>query len=209
MSSRKIKLLYILIILILTIPISSEPQENKLHIYSYKNNTLIWNHYIAIVQKVDSYSILYQDTNDFPPHGNPDWDYHIKKSYHMLSIVGPIVSYMYDYYAEGGAHPSYMPYIETYNLETGKKSSLLDYFSERDILYVLLNDSYIKPLLPNNIEITSLEDFFKNVDGGKKEYIYITLLNSFSFHHINGDKVAVRIGISYPYDGFRGYMKQL
>jgi hypothetical protein len=96
----------------------------------------------------------------------------------------------------------------------GKIVKLSDYFEEHELLTALLNDPIIKkaisgldrPVLPRTL--SDLPALFAKDDYGLGEIGYELrpdYLTRFAFHHIEGSKVAVRIGLP-PHFGFNKAM---
>ena len=127
----------------------------------------------------------------------------------MLSVVGPYVSYQTDYYFEGGAHPSYGTFFETYNIESDTSIALQDLFNEEDLLKALLKDTFIQKYLMSDVKPDSIESLFEHFEGDCDYDFSLDNLTRFSFHHIKDDKVAVRIGISYGCEVMRGNFAQI
>ena len=128
--------------------------------------------------------------------------------YDIASLVGPLLSVKASLYWEGGAHPGQLIRLETVNLETGKSPVLLtDLFSETTILDALLKDRVVEKSLAGRKPKT-IKELIRMADGGCE--IGFHLLNeSFSFHHIQGDRVAVRIGLSHGCEVMRGNYTEL
>ena len=125
----------------------------------------------------------------------------------ILSIVGPYVSYRYEYHYDGGAHPSYGVGLTTYDIETKKNFSLLDFFSQKEIYLALIKDKfildYVHPKKATNLEELRGE-FFMNVDSQ-----YSLDFSSFSFGEINGNEVIVNIGLSHDAEVYRGSFEMI
>jgi hypothetical protein len=129
----------------------------------------------------------------------------------MLSVVGPYVSYQTDYYYEGGAHPSYGTGYRTYHMQTDTSIQLQDIFDEKDILNALQKDEFIQKYLTAEkyYDYNTLNSFFDHLDGECAYYFSMDNLSHFAFHHVKGDMVAVRIGISYGCEAMRGNFSQV
>lgn len=131
-----------------------------------------------------------------------------ESSGNVLSVVGNIISVKIDWYADGGAHPSYGKCFRTFDIEQGAEASLLDYFSEEDLFNALMSDKVVQNMLKGK-RVTDLTELFNEADGGCKYFFGLHVLKNFAFHHINGDKVAVRIGLSHGCEVERGNFGQL
>ena len=128
--------------------------------------------------------------------------------YDLASLVGPLLSVKASLYWEGGAHPGHLTRLETINLETGKSPVLLtDLFPETTLLAALLKDQIIQKSLAGRKPKT-IEELIKITDGGC-EVDFRFLNESFAFHHIQGDRVAVRIGLPHGCEVMRGNYTEL
>ena len=129
----------------------------------------------------------------------------------MLSVVGPYVSYQTDYYYEGGAHPSYGTGFLTYNMKTDTIVQLQEIFDEKDIVAALQKDKFVQKYLTAEkyYDYNTLKSFFDHLDGECEYYFSMDNLSHFAFHHVKGDMVAVRIGISYGCEAMRGNFAQI
>jgi hypothetical protein len=128
--------------------------------------------------------------------------------YDTASLVGPLLSVKASLYWEGGAHPGQLTRLETVNLDTGKSPVLLtDLFSETKILDALLKDRVVEKSLAGRKPKT-IKELARMADGGC-EIAFHLLNESFSFHHIQGDRVAVRIGLPHGCEVMRGNFTEL
>ena len=128
--------------------------------------------------------------------------------YDLSSLVGPLLSVKATLYWEGGAHPGHLTRLETINLETGKSPVLLtDLFPETMLLAALLKDQIIQKSLAGGKPKT-IQELIRMANGGCE--IGFHLLNeSFAFHHIQRDRVAIRIGLSHGCEVMRGHYTEL
>jgi hypothetical protein len=128
--------------------------------------------------------------------------------YDLASLVGPLLSVKANLYWEGGAHPGQLTRLETVNLETGKSPVLLtNLFPETMLLNALLKDRVVRKALGLQKPKT-IAELIRMADGGCE--IGFHLLNeSFAFHHIQEDRVAVRIGLSHGCEVLRGNYTEL
>lgn len=126
----------------------------------------------------------------------------------VLSVVGNCVSVKIDWYADGGAHPSYGKCFRTFNIVEGRQASLLDYFSEEELFKALMGDTVVQNILKGT-HVQNLNELLEQADGGCKYFFGKHVLENFAFHHINGNKVAVRIGLSHGCEIERGNFGQL
>ncbi|MBL8018688.1 MAG: hypothetical protein JNM27_03405 [Leptospirales bacterium] len=181
-------------------------------IHRYGELRLAWNNEIALVYKESSPTgaVIYQQSNSYSPYGSQAERRDFGMSnYTALSVVGPLVSYAAKWYGEGGAHPSYGTLFAAFDMQTQKKANLKEYFSEPQILTALLTDSLLKPRVRNIQKVHTLTEFFKQADGGCELAIHDDILESFAFHHIKADRVAIRIGIPHGCEVNRGDFHQI
>jgi hypothetical protein len=133
--------------------------------------------------------------------------YIAKENSSILSIAGPYISYSYEYYYDGGAHPSYGVGYNTYNIETKKNFSLLDFFSNEELFTELIKNEFILQYInpENTANLKQLTgDFFMNVEAQ-----YLLDFSSFSFGKINGSKVTINLGLSHDAEVYRGSFELL
>ena len=208
--------------------------QNEINSSNYKNKSIVWLDHSALIidhtsknikelyQEIDRegyrtemgyiskekvQQLKYSDSERYDYYKNSGDHYAEKLNYHMLSVVGPYISYKHDYYYEGGAHPAYGIEFKNYNMETESEISLLDIFKEIDILNALLNDKFIQQFLSKK-DPKSLDELFNNLlisDYSFGKHI----LNQFAFHHIKEDKIAIRIGITHSNEMARGTFAQV
>jgi hypothetical protein len=130
-----------------------------------------------------------------------------KENSSILSITGPYISYRYEYYYDGGAHPSYGIDYNTYNIKTQEKFSLLDFFSNEELYTELIKDEFILKYI-NTENVTNLKqltgEFFMNVESQ-----YSLDFSSFSFGKINGSKITINVGLSHDSEVYRGSFELL
>jgi hypothetical protein len=96
----------------------------------------------------------------------------------------------------------------------GKVAKLTDYFPEQEVLKALLNDVLIKEALAGESP-SSLTKLFKLLEGQQFEingvpYLFPRdFLTRFAFHHLQGDKVGVRLGLPSSGGAARGLHAEL
>lgn len=131
-----------------------------------------------------------------------------------LSIVGSLVSYERDYYWEGGAHPSGgIDYVTIDASRPGHRLLLTDLFPDSAIVRAMLADKIVADTLKRNHvadlpkTTAQLVQALKGKSfGGDDNYRYgfeEDLLGRFAFHHIEGDRVAVRLNVSWSSEIYR------
>ena len=225
-------LLFILMLFLLEL--SCINAQGNIRSSNYKNLSVVWLDHTAFIleHKKESIKELYRDINrSFYITENGEYDveevenmtldkqgllYWEEQSKYlnqidnkMLSIVGPYVCFQEDYYAEGGAHPSYGTGYHTYNMKTDTSIRMQDLFSEKDVLNALQKNELIQDYLIEKKPIVSLESLFNNLDGECDFYFTMGILENFAFHHVEGNQVEVRIGISYGCEVMRGNFEQI
>ncbi len=134
--------------------------------------------------------------------------------WNLLSAVGPLVSVEThgEGYVTGTAHPYAYGTITAYDARRGGKPAVLtDYFASRDILTALLADGLVRKALgsqPAAARPRTLAALQAALAGYQSEdCVYAfgpDLLSSFAFHHVAGDRVAVRFGLSHGCEVARG-----
>lgn len=135
----------------------------------------------------------------------------------LLSVVGPIVSYQDATYCDcGGAHPSADTIFMTLNTQhPDKMPQLTDFFPENILLAALLKDKVVQDALrasdhPMPKTLSDLKGVLYSLDNFSKDYRFDeAFLSHFAFHHIDGNKVAVRIGLPYATEVARGRITQI
>jgi hypothetical protein len=159
-------------------------------------------------------------------------DFEYDRSIEVLSIVGPLVSISDSEGCDcGGAHPSAVTIYRALDLSRpgavdlssdgfkkgGKMVQLTDYFPQADILRALLADTIIQKALkssgkprPQTLAALMKAIYLQPVHAGECDYeLSDDLLTRFAFHHLENDKVAVRLGLSHAYETCRGRFTEL
>ena len=208
--------------------------QSNMRSINYKNLSVVWLDHMAFIleHKHESIKELYRDKNrsfyitesgeydveevekmTLDKEGLLYWGQQSKYlnqiDHKMLSIVGPYVCFQEDYYAEGGAHPSYGTVYHTYNMKTDTSIRMQDLFSEQDILNALQKNELIQDYLIEQKPASSLESLFDNLDGECDFYFTMGILENFAFHHLKDNQVEVRIGVSYGCEVMRGNFEQI
>lgn len=122
----------------------------------------------------------------------------------ILSVVGPVLSYAREDYRNrmSAAHPSFtFAFVSVDGRRPQKPLTLTDLFPDTDVCKALLADKIVKEVLiqagvestpKTSAELANLLD--GKVFGTGPTYAFSAdLLKHFAFHHIEGDKVAVRL----------------
>ncbi|MBN9681198.1 hypothetical protein JYJ93_02080 [Corallococcus sp. NCSPR001] len=142
-----------------------------------------------------------------------DWE--ATQSFTVLSVVGPYVS-SEDSNAgyTGGAHPYASRIYATQDVTKGKDGfNLLEVFPEKDVLKALKADGYVRKFIgdPKAFESAkTVEALLQTLEADEDcvgfEYGLDNVKRSVAFHHVEGDKVAVRISFGYAAEMCRGNM---
>jgi hypothetical protein len=126
----------------------------------------------------------------------------------VIAVVGPWVTVSHSWYGEGGAHPTYGTTWRVHDLtRRGEPAHLTDLFPEEDLLAALAQDDVVRRMLGDHVP-TSVGDLLASADGGC-EFHVPSLTESWAFHHVKRDKVAVRIGLPYGCEVMRGTFTQI
>jgi hypothetical protein len=141
-------------------------------------------------------------------------DNYVECSVLPLSVVGSIACYERDYYWEGGAHPSgSIDFLAIDAASSNRKLLLTDLFPDADVLEALLSDKIIRDTLKRNnvkgtprncaqlVKLLAGKSFGGDENGqfGFQD----DFLQRFAFHHVEGNKVAVRLNVSWNYEIYR------
>ena len=133
-----------------------------------------------------------------------------EQSYAMRSIVGPYVSFFEEGYGEGGAHPSVALSFHTIRLGEKAAVHLTELFPEAQVVEALGADRVIVKARFSQEPATTLKALAAQLDGGCEMDLSAEVFNeSFIFHHIDKDKVAIRIGVPHGCEVARGNFTQL
>jgi hypothetical protein len=134
----------------------------------------------------------------------------------LLSVVGSIVSRREGRggYCPGAAHPYAVQNMEAVDLaKGGKPASLERYFPAGQILSALLADRIIQKALQGESRPKTLPALIGALEGKMgPECAYgfsSDMLSRYAFHHVKGNQVAVRIGLSHGCEANRGGLTQL
>ncbi|NOJ91911.1 hypothetical protein HMI51_02975 [Corallococcus coralloides] len=143
-------------------------------------------------------------------------DYEAAESYTVLSVVGPWVSYEKSVGGfTGGAHPyAASTYVTDDVTKDRGEFSLLDVFPEKEVLKALKADGFVKQHIDDEkafkdakTVVALMESLNPGEDCVGFNSSGIESVNrSVAFHHVQGDKVAVRIAFSYDNESCRGNM---
>lgn len=134
----------------------------------------------------------------------------------LLSVVGPIVSRREGRggYCPGTAHPYAFQSMEAVDLaRSGGPASLDLYFPSGQILSTLLADRIIQKALqgePRPKSLNALIGALEGKTGPDCAYGFSSdMLSRYAFHHVKGNQVAVRIGLSHGCEANRGNLTQI
>ncbi len=136
----------------------------------------------------------------------------------VLSVVGSTISIERSEYGScpGAAHPSVNTTYESFSLANPDRVLTLGhYYDERTLYDAIAADPLVKKAMAS-AGITSLPatlpEFLDLLSTSVAECEYgfsREMLSSFAFHHIEGNRVAVRIGLSHGAGACRGRLTQL
>ena len=158
-----------------------------------------------------------------------------EREFTLLSVVGSIISLRDElyYYVKPSAHPGVEirftaidlakpgvvpdPWAieEGFNLKKlGKVAKLTDYFPESEVLQTLLNNAIIKEALGGESpsSLVKLFSLFKEQSMEIKGVPCVfprDFLTRFAFHHLQGDRVAVRLGLPSVGGAYRSFHADL
>ena len=151
------------------------------------------------------------DAEDRKNRDTSDWS--ASESYKVLSVVGPWVSYERSSAGySGGAHPyEHTDYVATDVTRDPDSVSLLAVFPEREVLAALKADGFVKKHISDATAFKkagTVEELLSSLEAGEDcvgfERGFDGVKRSFAFHHLEGDKVAVRIAFGYAAEVCRG-----
>lgn len=136
------------------------------------------------------------------------------QSFKVLSVVGPWVSYETSNSGyTGGAHPYESTSYGTEDVTKDKGAfSLLDVFPEKQVLEALKADGFIRKHIQDAAAFksaTTVEGLMESLEAGDDcvgfQYGGLeSVKRSVAFHHLEGNKVAVRISFGYDNEACRG-----
>jgi len=136
------------------------------------------------------------------------------QSMKVLSVVGPWVSYEKSASGfTGGAHPYARTSYVTEDVTKPKDAfSLLSVFPEKDVVAALKADRFIRKYIHDEAAFKSagtVEALMQSLGAGEDcvgfEYGGLeSVQRSVAFHHVEGNKVAVRISFGYAGEVCRG-----
>lgn len=136
----------------------------------------------------------------------------------VLSVVGSTISIERSEYSScpGAAHPSVNTVYESFPLSNpDRRLTLGHYYDEQTLYDAIVADPLVKKaMVSGNITHlpATLPEFLDLLSTSIAECKYAfsrEMLSSFAFHHIEGNRVAVRIGLSHGAGACRGNLTQL
>jgi hypothetical protein len=131
-----------------------------------------------------------------------DMDCEYGRTMAVVSLVGSLLTIFDEWssYCMGTAHPQYYQLYKTIDLTNGNTVTLTDYFPEEKILEALRSDPYIGKALKQypGIPTNSVTEFIPKLteQAGCEFGFDEDLLTRLAFHHVEGDRVAIRLGVS-------------
>ena len=136
------------------------------------------------------------------------------QSFKVLSVVGPWVSYEKSSSGfTGGAHPyARTSYVTEDVTKPQGAFSLLDVFPEKDVLAALKADGFVRKHIHDEAAFKAaqtVEALMQSLEPGEDCVGFDvggleSVKHSVAFHHVEGDKVAVRIAFGYAAEVCRG-----
>lgn len=139
-----------------------------------------------------------------------------------LSVVGPFVSYYEGGggYSPGAAHPYSYRQIQVREVSGAGTASLLSLYEEKTIVEALKADPWVRRFADEEAAAaTTVKDLVDHLspsnvtdppeDCSTDAYFSADLVEHFAFHHLEGNRVAVRVGILYGSEVCRGTLHQV
>ncbi len=116
----------------------------------------------------------------------------------VLAVAPPYTSVYTNTENNCYASPAVLLAFATFDLDTGRPVSLLDLFKEQDVFQALKMDPYVKKVLVGQ-HPTSLDELLDDYGQGKPGCTNLDRegLTNFALYAVQGDKVAVRLGLPY------------
>lgn len=142
-----------------------------------------------------------------------------RRSVTVLSVVGPLISVQVHDYWEGGAHPSGETWRQTFDARSPtRKRTLTDYVPYQSLRKPLFADKVVGGILKRKglkaapstsarlEKLLSSETFqVGNIEHRFGEHA----LSEFSIHHLEGDRVAIRLNVSWSYEAYRFFTTEI
>lgn len=137
----------------------------------------------------------------------------------VLSVVGPLVSVRVEDEWDGGAHPSGETWYQTFDARHPERDvTLTDYFPYAGLRKALFADRFVGGILRKKgrkeAPATSdqLEAELSGEVFGSGDFPYQFgdhALSQFSFHHLEGERVAIRLNVSWWTEPFRFHTTEI
>lgn len=135
------------------------------------------------------------------------------RSVTVLSVVGPVLSVRIEDFWTGGAHPSGATWHQTFDARNPtRKRTLTDYVPYQSLRGPLFADKVVGRILKRKglkaapdtsaqLEKLLSSETFKVgfIEHGFSEHA----LSEFSFHHLEGDRVAIRLNVPWAHEVYR------
>ena len=143
--------------------------------------------------------VLYSDKEETFADGSMSREEHT-----LLSIVGPYVSFAVDYYAEGGAHPSYGMIWKVIDISQPENPlDLRELFGEQAVFEALKSAPAILAATTEK-NPRDLDTLLGSLDGGCSTDMGPRMLLRFAFHHVSNHEASVAVGIGHGCETERG-----
>jgi hypothetical protein len=144
-----------------------------------------------------------------PDEDTSNWE--ASESLQVLSVVGPFVSLLREAGGyTGGAHPYASTGYATEDVTREDGAfSLLAHFPEKDVLAALKADGFVRKNVSDAAafaKASTVEALVASL-GPESDCVGFSLedvQHSVAFHHLEGDKVAVRVAFGYASEACRG-----
>lgn len=178
----------------LTALLSAQDEEFVNPVYLNSRWKLVQNNSIKVLQDTLLYRI---DTVLVDSQGEEDHD-----DYHVVSIVGSLLSYDFDYAMFGGAHPTAGRWYRTIDINTKEEISLEDLFSPAIILATIARDTnFTKYSILKNPK--DIYEFVSSLGGGC-EVDFSKLLVSYAIMSIGHNVVLIEFGLNHGCESMPG-----
>jgi hypothetical protein len=127
-------------------------------------------------------------------------------SFKPLSIIGDQIQYLETSRNDPGKNCALRNVgnvqVASYDFQNKRNTKITDFFSESDVIKNLLNDKIIQGFLNSKKPyIKSINELVEKLSDHNEKNCETTfdknIIYNFSFHHIEGTKIAVRLWLSY------------
>ncbi len=154
---------------------------------------------------IEIYTALHETSDG---SDSEDTHYSADASYRMLSVVGPIVSYLRRWETEGSASTSFGGVFTAIDVSRhNQKASIVDLFDSNAVYQLLMADSLIQRYLvrPSPNCLSSLCADLQSPD----DIDFGHILNQFAVKSISGDSAVVEFGLSHYIEAAKGHFTRI